>query len=90
MLVLPKAYQLERGILLFTLLIGSLINVINGSWRLNTTILLWGFLTISASVMFVFIGSINNTPGALRVSTVYVLWPMIFIFFIGIINRYPK
>jgi len=87
MLVLPKAYQLERGILLFTLLIGSLINVINGSWRLNTTILLWGFLTISASVMFVFIGSINNTPGALRVSTVYVLWPMIFIFFIGIINR---
>jgi hypothetical protein len=87
MLVVPKTYQLERGVLLAILLVGGLVYVVVGTWRLNNTIFLWGYLTITASVMFVFIGVINNTPGALRVSTVYVLWPMIFIFFMGIVNR---
>jgi len=87
MLVMPKTYQLERGVLLATLVIGGLVHAVNGKWRLNNTILLWGCLTITASVMFVFIGVINNTPGALRVSTVYVVWPMVFIFFMGIVNQ---
>jgi hypothetical protein len=87
MLVMPKVYQVERGVLLATLLIGGLVYVICEKWRLNKTILFWGFLTITASMIFIYIGVINNTPGALRVSTVYVLWPMVYIFFMGIVNR---
>ena len=87
MLVMPKVYQVERGVLLATLLIGGLVYVICEKWRLNKTILFWGFLTITASMIFIYIGVINNTPGALRVSTVYVLWPMVYIFFMGIVNH---
>ena len=87
MLVMPKIYQVERGILLAILLIGGLVYVIHERWRLNNTILFWGFITITASMIFIYIGVINDTPGALRVSTVYVLWPVVYIFFMGIVNR---
>lgn len=33
------------------------------------------------------LGAANNAPGALRVGTVYVLWAMVYLFFMGIVNR---
>lgn len=87
MLVMPKVYQIERGILLAFIMLVGLIYSLNGKWRLNTTILFWGALTVSASMLFVFIGAINSSPGALRVSTVYVIWPLVFLFLMGIVKK---
>jgi len=63
---------------------------LHGRWWLHKTILLWGLLTITASLFFMAQGAVNNAPGALRVGTVYVLWPMVFLFFMGIVNRPEK
>lgn len=87
MLVIPTTYQIARGAVLGVLLMGCIMSTILYEWRLHQVILFWGLLNVSASLLFIMIGAINNTPGALRVGTVYVLWPMMFLFFMGVFNR---
>lgn len=73
--------------LLAVLLAGVFIYSLNGGWRLNKTIAFWGLLTITTSIMFIAIGVVNKTPGALRVATVFVLWPMVFLFLMGALSH---
>ena len=87
MLVLPTTYQIERGVLLAVLLVGVFIFSLKGGWRINKTIAFLGLTTITASAIFITIGFVNNTPGALRVATVFVLWPMVFLFLMGALSN---
>tara|TARA_E500000178_G_scaffold347611_2_gene401205 strand:+ start:390 stop:1676 length:1287 start_codon:yes stop_codon:yes gene_type:complete len=87
MLVIPTAHQIERGFLLGILLIVAIIHSLGKSnWKLNYEIAFIGFITISASTFYILLGLLNEHP-AISVGTVYVLWPLLYIFFIGIYYR---
>ena len=90
MLVIPTTYQLERGALLAIILAGCVVHVFRNGWLLNKKIFAWGIVTISSSVLFIAIGLVNSTPGAFRVIPVYVLWPILFLFFTGVVNSSDK
>ncbi len=87
MLVIPTAYQEERAVLLLVLTFGCLIYALHCRWSLHKTIFLWGVFTVAASIAFMALGAINSAPGALRVGTVYVLWPILFLFFMGMLSE---
>jgi hypothetical protein len=87
MLVIPTTYQLERGVLLSILCMGAFIGSSRGAWKINRQIVMILLLTVSASLVFMFNGLIHNAPGALRVGTVNVLWPMLYVFFAGFFCR---
>ena len=89
MLVLPTTYQLERGVLLAVLLFIGLVFISLRGWRIAAQVRFWAFVTLLTSLFFMFFGAFNDAPGALRVGTVYVLWPVLYLFFIGIL-RYPE
>jgi hypothetical protein len=90
MLVLPTTYQMQRGVLLAILLLGVTVRCFYKRWRLHKAIFFWGLLTITASLSFIAIGVINNAPGALSVMTVYVVWPMVFLYFMGALSAYEQ
>lgn len=88
MLVIPATYQVERGVLLGVLLLASFVYVVqSNNFRLHKEVIMWCGVCTTASVLFITIGFYHGAPGALRVGPVYVVWPLIFLFFIGILNR---
>ena len=87
MLVIPTTYQLERGMLLAILLIVSVIHMFYGEWKLDRDIALLGLICVTSSLFFMTNGVLNNTPGAIHVGTVYVIWPLLFLFLVGSLNR---
>jgi len=92
MLVCPTEvkYRNIKAVLLILL-----VNVILIKWffKPNTKITLSprifrGLLFyIIIGLFFMLIGSMKNAPGALRVSTVYVLWPIVYILILSEINN---
>lgn len=86
MLIIPTTYQIERGVVLGALAGIAVIDAARGRWLLHSSILFWGLLTVTASILFIGWGVMNDTPGALRVGTVYVLWPALFVFFMGLLR----
>jgi len=88
MLVVPTTYQAERGVLLGALLAASIVYLLRfNRWRLHKEVALLGGLCITASLFFMLNGAYHSAPGALRVGSVYVVWPLLFLFFIGLLNR---
>ena len=88
MLVIPISHQSERGILLAVLVLAALIRVmLINTWKLHRDIYLCGLLCVSASLIFMLNGAIHDAPGALDVGTVYVAWPLLYLFFSGLLNR---
>ena len=47
----------------------------------------WTFVCVITSLLFMLWGYFNSAPGAFRVGTVYVVWPLLFIFFIGVFHH---
>lgn len=80
MIFVPTKYQMAKAILLGITLVFIFGNILinKGKIRLHRTILLWMLFYIILGLFWILLGVINNTPGALRVSTIYVLWPLIF------------
>lgn len=83
MLVIPTTYQLERGVLLSILCLGAFMKASIGTWKLDKQIMYILIITICASLSFMLNGAVHNAPGALRVGTVYVAWPLLYVFFAG-------
>lgn len=79
MLFVPTVYQAPRGILLM-LVVGSILvaSFLNGYPRLHYTVLLWVLFMVSIGLFFMLRGLVNGAPGALRVGTVYVIWPLVY------------
>ena len=79
MLFVPTVYQAPRGILLM-LVVGSILvaSFLNGYLRLHYTVLLWVLFMVSIGLFFMLRGLFNGAPGALRFSTVYVIWPLVY------------
>jgi len=86
MLVVPTTYQVERGALLMVLVAGGVYKSLAGKWRIDKRVLVVGLGCVTTSLMFMLYGLLNDAPGAVEVGTVYVLWPLLFIFFMGVAN----
>lgn len=80
MIFVPTKYQMAKAVLLGLTLVFIFGNILirEGKIRLHRVISFWMLFYIILGLFWILIGVINNTPGALRVSTVYVLWPLIF------------
>jgi O-antigen ligase len=83
MLTLPTAFQLQRGVLLAVLCSVGIIAA-NIGWVISREILWLSLITIIAGTVGLLLGHLNGAPGATRVSTVYLLWPLVYLFFIGL------
>ncbi|HTJ10972.1 MAG TPA: O-antigen ligase family protein [Dinghuibacter sp.] len=83
MLIVPAAFQPERGALLAVILAGSLFYLSPNALRYDKTLIGLGIINIAASVLFILNGLLLGAPGALKVATVYVVWPVLFMYFIG-------
>jgi hypothetical protein len=87
MLVFPTHYRMERGALLAVLLAGGIVYALCHYWRIGQSILLWSALTVTAGLLFMLLGAMQGAPGALRVGTIHVLWPLLYLFFIGLLRE---
>jgi hypothetical protein len=59
----------------------------NIGWAISREILWLSLITIIVGTFGVLLGHLNGTPGASRISTVYLLWPLVYIFFVGLSTR---
>lgn len=84
MFFIPTMYQAQRGGVMLILLLGSIKRC--RRIRLYSTIRLLAIVNIFASIFFVFEGLLLGAPGALNMTTVFVIWPILFIYFSGICN----
>jgi len=89
MIFVPTKYQMVKAILLGITLVFIFENILinKGKIRFHRTIFLWIIFYIILGLFWILIGVINDARGALRVSTVYVLWPLIFTVLISGVSR---
>jgi hypothetical protein len=85
MLVVPTTLQAQRGILLALLLIGTILILIKSPdrWSVSKPLVYWLVACVTYSVFSMLVGVLNGAQGAIAVSTVYVLWPILYVYFIG-------
>lgn len=86
MLVLPTTFQLVRGTVLLVL-VGIGILIAMRHWSAHRDIVILWFSTTLVGVLGILWGLVSDTPGALRVSTVYVIWPALFVLFVGLTHN---
>lgn len=79
MLFVPTTYPvIKAGLLAFVLWVICIEALWRGRIALHRTIFLWTLVVITTGLGFIALGLGNDAPGALRVSTVYVLWPLVY------------
>jgi len=81
MLTVPTQLREVKLILLVLICTAILIDCIycrNGNIFLHKKIFMWTLFYSAIGSLFIFWGFINDAPGAIRVSTVYVIWPLTF------------
>lgn len=85
MLFVPTTYKEVKAVLLAVLLCALGIAILrqNGGFRLHRSIAVWTLIIATTGIFFMLVGAANAAPGALRVGTVYVLWPVVFTILIG-------
>jgi hypothetical protein len=88
MLVTPSSNQFERGLALAVILLGS--TVYASSWRLDKAILIWLFTTTVVGLYSLINGVFINIENALRHSTIYLVWPIIFVYLVGFSTQPSK
>jgi O-antigen ligase len=87
MLILPTTFQLQRGVLLaFLVSVSFIAAFFQKRYKLNNTIFHFFVIALVAGPLFSFLGGINNGPGAVRVLTVYFLWPIVYMLFVGLLR----
>jgi len=79
MLFVPLSYKNIKVALLGLVIVMIAIHVlVDGKLLLHRTILLWTMLIMLCGSVFIFVGVINNTPGAIYIAHFYILWPFVF------------
>lgn len=87
MLTLPASFQIFRGVLLMIILFLTVQNISSTAFRYDKTILIIGLINIFFSFLFILNGFVRSTPGAIRVSTVFLIWPILYFYFIGLSDK---
>lgn len=90
MLVLPTAYAAVRAVTLaIVLIIVGMRMILSRRLGIHRAILCWTLLLVSVSAVFMLRGLVDGQPGAVRVGTVYVLWPLVYLVLIsGLSNKF--
>lgn len=83
MLVLPASFQAIRGILLMLIFVFSLRPGLIKKLNYDKTVIYLGIINVLASLFFILNGLAFLAPGAISVSTVYFIWPLLYLYFIG-------
>lgn len=85
MLIFPTVLRAERGLFLAFILLGTIIALIHkpDRWCVSNKIFYWLIVCITYSVLSIFWGVLHDAPGAISVSTVYVIWPILYVYMIG-------
>jgi drug/metabolite transporter (DMT)-like permease len=87
MLIIPTTNQAARGVFLGVLLFAAMVDLLsNKKWRLNFEVAFIGAICLIFSMFFMLIGALHDNP-VLMVGTVYVLWPFLFLFFMGLFQH---
>ena len=77
MLFVPTTYQPVKGVLLAVLVLGVATDALaRGRLRLHPVVGFWTLLLVTVGMGFMLLGLMRQAPGAIRVGTVYVLWPI--------------
>jgi O-antigen ligase len=82
-LIIPSAFQVERGVFLAIFILGSIISFNVTQIKYNKVVLGLFLLNIAASFFYILVGLFNKSPGVFKVSTVYFVWPILFLYFVG-------
>ena len=88
MIFVPTAHKPVK-ILISAIVLGmiGIKALFEGRLFLHRSICLWTLLMVCTGLVFMMVGISNDTPGAMRVGTVYVLSPLVFTVFVaGIAN----
>ncbi|MGQ9806956.1 MAG: hypothetical protein ACUVSM_12785 [Armatimonadota bacterium] len=79
MLTVPTSFQLVKAVLLLVVLGGVLVAAVRDrSLRLAPFVRIWAAVMVTVGLFYVLHGLFQGAPGALRVATVYVLWPVVY------------
>ena len=79
MLFVPTVYQeVKAGLLLLVLGIISIGALRRDHLALHPVVLLWTLFMATVGLAFMLLGLAHGAPGALRMGTVYVLWPLVY------------
>jgi hypothetical protein len=79
MLFVPTSYQVVKApmlALLVLLIAGAAL--VTGRLRLHPAVLLWTLFLMAVGLGFMIRGLMAGAPGAVRVGTVYVIWPLVY------------
>ena len=87
MLILPASFQGLRGVLLAIMLGYSLWKMFSFPLKYNKNLFLLALINIFFSFLFILNGIVLSAPGAIKVSTVYLIWPILYLFFIGMADK---
>jgi hypothetical protein len=84
MLFVPTAYQAAKAVILAAALGLVVAEALSrGRLRLHPRVLAWTGVMTAAGLFFMARGAVSGGPGAFRVGTVHVLWPLAFTLLIG-------
>jgi hypothetical protein len=80
MLAVPTSYQPVKAVLLGALVAGIAVCALaGGRIRLHPSVILWTVFLVTVGLIFMLRGFAGAAPGALRVGTVYGLWPVAYL-----------
>jgi hypothetical protein len=86
MLVIPTSFQAPRAIMFAILLVATLIVAVKKGICLDPWIFGLTFLCVVTSLFFIYLGILNAAPDAVAVSSIFVVWPLLFVFIVGVHN----
>lgn len=87
MLFVPTTYQEIKAGLLAVVLMAAILPALEGkSLPIHKEIGMLTLFMVCVSLSFIALGVVNNNPGALRVGTVYLLWPIVYTILLSGIN----
>ena len=84
MLITPTAYRVPKSILMIIICLALVFQIFqSGRLAIHKDILVIFILNIATGLFFVIYGLLNSAPGAMAVSTVYVIWPILYGIFVS-------
>lgn len=90
MLMFPAGYTRERGAGLALIVILVMIKMLHqqrSGIRLAMPIVVITAACVFVSLLWMVWGAVMNAPGALQVGTVFVVWPLLYMVFIGLLSN---
>lgn len=89
MVFLPTSYQpIKAGLLGMILMAAGVTLVLHRRLSLHRSVVAWTLFLMTIGLGFILLGTVRSAPGAVRVASVYVLWPLVFLILISYLKTY--